>query len=67
LKLKREREREFDLKKLRVKGFLGQWSGQMDEGSVDPPFIAPIGNLPIAVSKIRTCLVRELDKSEKYF
>jgi hypothetical protein len=36
LKLEREREREFEIKKLRSKGFLSQWSSQPSGGGGDP-------------------------------
>jgi hypothetical protein len=59
LKLERDRGREFDLQKLRSKGFSSQQSGG------GTPFIAPTWNLPVGVLEIQTCPARSSDISEK--
>jgi hypothetical protein len=55
MKLERERERGFELKKRWLKVFASKLSGQPSRGDVRGPLIAPGRNLPVRVSETRTC------------
>jgi hypothetical protein len=55
--------RSFGSKDFHVNGVANRVKGR----GWRPPFIGPIGNLPVGVSEIWTCLARRPDMSRKHY